>query len=331
MERIQYVVRSCVRLLLMSLNILALHIPDGFLTPGICLIGWGVAIVVLHVAVRHSRDQFGERQVPFMGVMAAFIFAAQAINFPVVAGTSGHILGGALTAILIGPWAGTLVMTAVIVVQGFLFQDGGMLSMGWNILNMGAFTVLTGYATYSLLLRVLGNREKRELFAAFLAGWISVEAAAVATAIQLAASGTFPIHLSLPALTAIYALIGIAEGIVTAAALGFIRNYRPELLQGASAPGRVSAMFVNFCLAGALVLALLSPLASSAPDGLERVTGEEGFLGSESGSLLEVFPDYTISLLENPSYSTVVAMIIGTLLVFGLVLMLGQLMSRVRS
>jgi cobalt/nickel transport system permease protein len=311
----------------MFMEVLALHIPDGFLTPGICLLGWVLAIVVLHLAIRHSREQFAERQVPFMGIMAAFVFAAQAINFPVVGGTSGHILGGALTGILIGPWAGTLVMTAVIIVQGLLFQDGGLLSMGWNILNMGAGSVLTGYATYYLMLRLVGEGTKLAPLVGFVAAWISVETGAVATALQLAASGTFPLHLSLPALTGIYGLIGIAEGIVTVAALGFIRSSYPALLRGKTAPGRISAVFVTFCLAGALVLALVSPIASPDPDGLEHAAEAGGFRRLSTESLFEIFPDYTVSLLENPSYSTMVAMIIGTLTVFGVVVALGQFIA----
>jgi cobalt/nickel transport system permease protein len=315
----------------MFLKVLVLHIPDGFLTPGVCALGWLLAIAVLHLAIRHSREQFAERQVPFMGVMAAFVFAAQAINFPVVGGTSGHILGGALTGILIGPWAGTLVMTAVIIVQGLLFQDGGLLSMGWNILNMGAGSVLTGYATYFLMLRLVGEGTRLAPLVGFVAAWLSVETGAVATALQLAAAGTFPLHLSLPALTAIYGLIGIVEGIVTVAALGFIRSSYPNLLQGRKAPGRVSAVFVTFCLAGALVLALVSPVASSDPDGLETVAEAGGFGRLATESVFEVFPDYTISLLENPSYSTIVAMVIGTLMVFGVVVALGQFAVRARK
>jgi len=148
------------------------------------------------------------------------------------------------------------VMTAVIIVQGLLFQDGGILSMGWNILNMGAFSVLTGYVTYSLLHRFLGNRRKVEPFISFSAAWISVETGAIAVALQLAASGTFPLQLALPALTGIYALIGLAEGLVTVAALSFIRGSYPELLQGDAAPGRVSATFLSFCLALALLLCI---------------------------------------------------------------------------
>jgi cobalt/nickel transport system permease protein len=315
----------------MANSCLALHIPDGFLTPGICVVGWIIAAVVLHLAIRHSSEQFGERQVPLMGVMAAFIFAAQAINFPIIGGTSGHILGGALAGILVGPWAGVLVMTTVIIVQGLLFQDGGLLSMGWNIFNLGVCSVLTGYATYSLFFHISeGNRRLLHL-AGFLAAWISVEVGAVAAALQLSASRTLPLQVALPALTGIYALIGIVEGIVTVAALGFIQASYPKLVQGESAPGRFSAAVVTICLAGALVVALLSPLASSAPDGLERVAEDRGFASLDAGSLFEIFPDYTISLLENPDYSTIVAVTIGTLLVFGMFLLLGRLIVRVRS
>lgn len=314
----------------MLVGAVTLHIPDGFLSPGICGLGWVAAIVSLHWAIRHSSRQFGERQVPLMGVMAAFIFAAQAINFPIVGGTSGHILGGALAGILLGPWSGVLVMTTVIIVQGFFFQDGGLLSMGWNIINLAVFSVLTGYATYFLITNLSRNTLKIFHLAGFAAAWISVEAGAVAAALQLAASGTLPLHLALPALTGVYALIGIVEGVVTIATLSFIRSSYPNLIQGEQASGRFSAAFVTICLAVALVIALLSPLASSAPDGLEKLAEDMGFAARASDSFFEVFPDYTVSLLEDPSYSTIVAMVIGTLLVFGVLLLLGRLLTRER-
>src|SRR5512147_1063148 len=125
-----------------------MHIPDGFLSFFVSLVCWGISVVILAVAISRTNKSLGERQVPLMGIMAAFIFAAQMINFPVAGGTSGHLLGGALAAITLGPWAGMLVMTAVIAVQGLLFQDGGLLVMGANILNMGLVTVVIGYGLY---------------------------------------------------------------------------------------------------------------------------------------------------------------------------------------
>src|SRR5512139_2433423 len=140
-----------------------LHIPDGFLSFFVSLICWGVTVLVLAVAISRSNKSLGERQIPLMGVMAAFIFAAQMINFPVAGGTSGHLLGGALAAITLGPWAGMLVMTAVIAVQGLLFQDGGLLVMGANILNMGLLTAMVGYGLYR---SVLGKSRDTKLIVA---------------------------------------------------------------------------------------------------------------------------------------------------------------------
>src|SRR5262245_4460914 len=120
----------------------AMHIPDGFLSLGVSLVFWAITIVLLAIAVRRSSDELGERQIPLMGVMAAFIFAAQMINFPVAGGTSGHLLGGALAAMVLGPWPAMLVMASVIGVQGLLLQDGGLVVMGANIFNMGLLTAL---------------------------------------------------------------------------------------------------------------------------------------------------------------------------------------------
>src|SRR5512141_2844891 len=133
-----------------------LHIPDGFLSITVSIVCWLVSAITLSVAISRANRSLGERQVPLMGVMAAFIFAAQMINFPVAGGTSGHLLGGALVSILLGPWAGMLVMTAVIAVQALLFQDGGLLVMGANILNMGLITTAIGYGLYRST--SMGNR-----------------------------------------------------------------------------------------------------------------------------------------------------------------------------
>ena len=129
-----------------------MHIPDNFLSIAVSLICWAITAVTLGIAISRTNKSLGEKQVPLMGVMAAFIFAAQMINFPVLGGTSGHLLGGVLAAITLGPWAGMLVMTAVIAVQGLLFQDGGLIVMGANILNMGILTCAVGYGLYRSVL-----------------------------------------------------------------------------------------------------------------------------------------------------------------------------------
>jgi cobalt/nickel transport system permease protein len=139
---------------------LAMHIPDGFLSLPVSIVGWALAIVLIAIALRQIRQQLTERQVPLMGIVAAFIFAAQMINFPVAGGTSGHLLGGALAAILLGPWAAVLVMTSVISIQALVFQDGGLLALGFNIFNMGILSAFVGYAGYSLLRKSLGTTRR---------------------------------------------------------------------------------------------------------------------------------------------------------------------------
>src|SRR6185369_11043710 len=159
-----------------------MHIPDGFLNLTVSVICWAITAVTISMAVSRTNKSLGEKQVPLMGVMAAFIFAAQMINFPVAGGTSGHLLGGALAAIILGPWAAMLVMTAVIAVQGLLFQDGGLLVMGANILNMGLITAAIGFGLYR---SVLGNSRPVKLAIAGVAAWLSVMAGAFTVALQL--------------------------------------------------------------------------------------------------------------------------------------------------
>jgi len=307
----------------------ALHIPDGFLTPLIAGIGWVLAILVIVAAVRQTNRQLGERQVPMMGILAAFVFAAQAINFPVAAGTSGHLVGAALAAIVMGPWAATLIMTAVVAVQGLLFQDGGLLVMGWNIMNMGVIAAFTGYFTYSLVRRLAGTARVATLAAAFAAGWISVMLAAVATALELAASGTSPLVLAATAMAGVHAFIGIGEGLITAAAIGLLLAIRPDVIKGGeAAPGQRSASLILAGLGLALLVAVLSPLASPSPDGLEFVAEQQGFLGQALDSPYRLLPDYTVPFVSNPALATILAVAIGTLFVFGGAVLIGRLATR---
>ena len=305
--------------------LVALHIPDGFLSPAVALAGWVCAAILTLLAVRHTSQMGGEKGTPIMGVLAAFIFAAQAINFPIWAGTSGHIVGAGLAAILVGPWAATLLMTAVVLIQGLLFQDGGLLVMGCNIVNMGAFAVFAAYAVYSVVFRLTSRRP----LAAFAAAWLSVVVSAAATALQLGISGTFPTQLALPALTGVYALVGLGEGLITAAAVSLVQSSRPELLEhGVQVRGRAAASLITAGMAGALALVMVTPLSSSAPDGLEKMAQTGGFDHLAQVPWLGVFPDYTVSISSHSSVSVIVAMIVGTVAVFGLVMALTQLSQK---
>src|SRR5512141_530070 len=214
-----------------------LHIPDGFLSFVVSLFCWGITALVLAVAISRTNKSLGERQIPLMGIMAAFIFAAQMINFPVAGGTSGHLLGGALAAITLGPWAAMLVMTSVIAVQGLLFQDGGLTVMGANILNMGVLTCIVGYGLYRA---ALGRSRTVKLIAAGLAAWLSVMTGALATSFELWLSATAKLNLVIPAMLGVHALIGLGEALITVAAVAFILRTRPDLLNEGSVPAQGS-------------------------------------------------------------------------------------------
>jgi cobalt/nickel transport system permease protein len=210
---------------------LNLHAPDGFLTLPVAAVMWALTLVALAVSLNRMNRSFDERAIPLLGVVAAFIFAAQMFNFQVIGGTSGHLLGGVLAAVLVGPWAGTIVMACVIAVQALVFQDGGLVVMGANIFNMGVIGTLGGFAVYRTLTRVLGGEERARLPAAAIAAWVSVMAGALAMTIELAISGTTPPAIALPAMLGTHALIGIGEALITVAALAFMRVTRPDLLK----------------------------------------------------------------------------------------------------
>jgi cobalt/nickel transport system permease protein len=302
----------------------ALHIPDGFLSLPIALLCWVLAIILLLMAIRQTQGALGERQIPLMGVMAAFIFAAQMINFPVAGGTSGHLLGGALAAIVLGPWAGMLVMASVIAVQALLFQDGGLLVMGANILNMGILTALIGYGLYR---GVTGQGRGTRLAVSGAAAWLSVMAAALATSLQLWLSGTSALRIVVPAMLGVHAAIGIGEALITVAALAFIMQTRPDLLE-AKGETRGGTGWVVVGLVVALVVVLLAPLASANPDGLERVAEDIGFIEQGASAPYEVLPDYTIPLLGETALSTILAGVIGALVVAVLIVIGVRLLRR---
>jgi cobalt/nickel transport system permease protein len=207
-----------------------MHIPDGFLSAPVWAAAGAVSAgAVALSAARLRRRQLEEKQVPLMGVAGAFLFAAQMVNFPIASGTSGHLGGGVLAALLLGPWAGILVMTAILVVQALLFQDGGITALGANVLNMGVLPCLLGFATFRLLRRLLAGT-RGALAGAFLTAWLMVVLSASLAAAQIALSGTIPLRLVLPAMAGVHALIGIGEGLITAVTLAFLLRVRKDLV-----------------------------------------------------------------------------------------------------
>jgi len=205
-----------------------MHIPDGFLTAPVWTSTWLLSAGGVGYCLKKAKEEIKDRSIPLMGVLAAFIFIAQMINFPVIGGTSGHLLGAVLLAVMVGPFAGAVVMTTVLIVQCLIFHDGGLTAMGANILNLSLISTLGGYGIYRLI-RGRSENQRRVLLAVFFAAWLSIIFAAVACALELALSGTSPLHLVLPAITGIHALIGIGEGIITVFLVGCILKVRPDL------------------------------------------------------------------------------------------------------
>ena len=210
---------------------LALHIPDGFLNLPVSLVTWVIAIALIALSLKRVNAEYQERMVPLMGVCAAFIFAAQMMNFPIPGGTSGHLLGGTLAGILLGPWAGTLVVTVVFIVQAVLFQDGGLTVLGANIVNMGLIGTFAGYYLYRILRYAVGGDTWRAMsVATVVAAWMSVFVASIVCALQLAFSGTVPLVVAFTAMAGWHVLIAIGEALITLTAVSYIWRTRPDLL-----------------------------------------------------------------------------------------------------
>jgi cobalt/nickel transport system permease protein len=218
-----------------------MHAPDGFVSVPLLAVLWVVDLAVLAYAVRQVNRTMDERAIPLMGVMAAFIFAAQMFNFQVAGGTSGHLLGGVLAAVLLGPWPATIVMTSVLAVQALIFQDGGILALGANIFNMAVVGTLGGYAIYRVLARLFGGENRARIPAAAIAAWASVLLGSGAMALELGISGTTDLAVALTAMLGVHTFIGIGEALITAAALGFIQLTRADLFTLRDARSRAVA------------------------------------------------------------------------------------------
>ncbi|MDW4909643.1 energy-coupling factor ABC transporter permease [Streptomyces sp. ADMS] len=284
-----------------------MHVPDGFINAPVSVAAGVVAAGAVAVSLRGARRELDERIAPLAGLVAAFIFAVQMLNFPVAAGTSGHLLGGALAAILVGPYTGVLCVSVVLLMQGILFADGGLTALGVNITVMAVVTTVVGYAVFRGLVKVLPRKRRSVTFSAFVAAALSVPAAAFAFTLVYAVGGTtdVPIGRVLTAMVGVHVLIGLGEAAITAFTVGAVIAVRPDLVHGARglrqklrlrvggelvdaapdpepepAPARSRRTRTVWLtgLAASLVLAgVVSFYASASPDGLEKVAADKGF------------------------------------------------------
>ena len=214
-----------------------MHIPDGFLSPEVAAVCAVPAIGAVGYGLRRATRELDERRVPLLGVTAAFVFAAQMLNFPVAGGTSGHFLGAALAAILLGPWLAAVVLSVVLFVQSFVFADGGVTALGANVLNMG---VIGGLAVGGLMVaaqRLLPKSRTTTLAVAGVGAWLAVVAGSIACAFELAISGTVPLGTLLPAMLGVHMLIGAGEAVITVAAVSAVLSTRPDVVRALQPKG----------------------------------------------------------------------------------------------
>jgi cobalt/nickel transport system permease protein len=207
-----------------------MHIPDGFLSAPVYVAGYAASGAVCALAVSRANRRLGEREVPLLGMTAAFVFAAQMLNFPVAGGTSGHFLGSTLAAVLLGPLNACLVMAVVLTIQCLGFADGGLTALGANLFNMGIVGAIGGWLLFRVLRAVLPGNRRGFLAAAAAASWVAVVVASVFCAGELAWSGTSPLRIALPAMAGVHALIGIGEAVITVAVLSSVLAVRPDLV-----------------------------------------------------------------------------------------------------
>jgi cobalt/nickel transport system permease protein len=303
-----------------------MHAPDGFLDATTAIATGAISVGAVAVALRRSREELSEQQVPIAGLAAAFVFAAQMVNFPIAAGTTGHLLGGALAAVLLGPSVGLLVVTVVVLVQALVFADGGLTALGYNVLNMAVVTSLGGWATFRLARRIVPRSVTGVAIAAGVAGFVSVLLSAMAFSLQwlFGATVAVPFDRVFTAMVGVHTLIGIGEGVITGLTVAAVVAARPDLVVGARdlqlprrARRRSVRPFVLVGLAVTLVVAVgVAQFAVDDPDGLERVAEDTGFAEAAEDHRFEssLFADYATSGVVNESWSLAIAGTAGVLL-----------------
>jgi cobalt/nickel transport system permease protein len=301
-----------------------MHIPDGFLSAPVWATLDVAAVPAVAWAVRSAQKAFDESGAPLLGVMGAFVFAAQMINFPVGAGTSGHLVGGALLAYILGPCAASVVMTAIIAIQALIFQDGGVLALGANVLNMALLGVLAGYLPYHLS----GSGKWRNA-AVFCGAALSVLVSAVLALAELRLSGIAIAPAAMGVSLALFAVSGLIEGAITLAVVQALRSFRSGVLLK---PAQERSYGVAV-LGGAAVLLAVTALwlASTHPDGIEKLVQSLGMTSRAKALMPAPLADYDIALAASPWIRKAAAGLTGLALVFGACLMFGRAAIKRRS
>lgn len=305
-----------------------MHIPDGFLEPKVWVPLTALSAGAVVSASRKIGKKMDEKIVPLMGVLAAFVFAAQMVNFPIGGGTSGHLMGGVLIATIVGPYGGLVIMATILILQALLFQDGGITALGANIFNMGIVGAVFGYIVFKGINKLSGSIR----FSLFTASWFSVVAASGAAAAELSLSGIIPLKVSIPAMLGVHSVIGIGEGAVTIAAIDLVSRVGGDTVFASEVmvEKRITKKGIWIWLALSIGVAMvLAPFASQLPDGLEKVAETLGFIERGTSNLSSPLPDYRIPGLSG-GISTAMAGIVGVLITFGLAYMIVRILHRKR-
>ncbi|MFB7784572.1 energy-coupling factor ABC transporter permease [Streptomyces vinaceus] len=319
-----------------------MHVPDGFIDAPVSIAAGVAAAGAVAVSLRGARRELDERAAPLAGLVAAFIFAVQMLNFPVAAGTSGHLLGGALAAILVGPYTGVLCVSVVLLMQGVLFADGGLTALGVNVMNMAVVTVVVAYAVFRGLLKLLPDTRRSVTVAAFAGALLSVPGAAVMFTALYALGGTTDVPLGkvFTAMVGVHVLIGIGEAVITAVTVGAVLAVRPDLVHGArglaaplklrvggelvdapaAAPAAVPAaarstkpVWITGLVTALVLAGFVSFYASTSPDGLEKVAADKGIdqKVKEHASADSPLADYSVKDVGDARLSGGLAGVIG--------------------
>ena len=310
-----------------------MHIPDGFIDGKTAATTALLSAAGVGLALRHARRNLPPRRVPLLGLAAAFLFAAQMVNFPVAGGTSGHLLGGVLVAALLGPSAAIVVLTTVLIVQCFLFADGGVLALGANVFNMAIIGAAGGWGIYRLVCGWLPGIRGQVAAVAF-AGWCSTVLAAISCAGQLAWSGTVAWPAGFTAMAVVHMVIGIGEGLISALVFLAIQRTRPDLTSesnGSALSPRWRELAGYGLLAVLGIAIFIAPFACPWPDGLESVAARLGF---EHQAVHPPIPapaaDYQMPGVRWAAGATALAGAAGTVIVFGLAVLLARWLVRER-
>lgn len=310
-----------------------MHIPDGILSPAVSLATGAVSIGVVGYCIRRLNDSLSDRTIPLTGMMSAVIFAGQMVNFP-LGGTSGHLLGGVLAATVLGPWAGCVALTTVLLVQCLLFADGGIFALGANILHMGVLGSMGGYVVMSFIRRRFRDHQRGTLAGAVIASWLSVMAAAAVFCVEVflsQRSSGYEFRNFFTLMVAGHALIGIGEALITGAALRVLFTQRPDLIYRPDSQPPVLVRVTHAVTVGGLlalaIAAFLSPFASSLPDGYEAVAEQTGLDEFETSTPL-ILSDYDIPKISEWGWQSASVAISGVIGVTT-VLIMASVMSRV--